>query len=94
MAWASSARRARLPSNWTTLRATVLARDNHLCQLRYPHRCAITATEVDHAGTTDDHRPEVLRAVCTPCHKHRTQQQSTAARPPRARPAERHPGLL
>lgn len=92
MAWSSSNRRASLPSDWKHLRAKILKRDP-LCQLAYDC-CAGASQEVDHIGAADDHRPMMLRGVCVPCHKRRTQEQAQAARPTRARPQERHPGVI
>jgi 5-methylcytosine-specific restriction endonuclease McrA len=50
---------------WRSLRAQILARDNHICR-----RCARPATHVDHitskaAGGTDD--PDNLAALCATC---------------------------
>lgn len=60
------------------------------------------ATEVDHMGSRDDHRPESLRSACSPCHLLRSSGQGGAAagRAARARaaakrrPEEGHPGLV
>lgn len=99
--WQGSTRKATLPANWWRLRASVLRRDNHTCQLRDPG-CIGHATEVDHAGDRDDHRPEKLRAACKPCHQLRSSGQGGAAagkaararKAARFRPPEPHPGLL
>lgn len=87
-----SRRTSPLPTGWPKLRARVLRRDQHLCQLRYPG-CTEYATEVDHIHGADDHSLDNLRAVCNPCHKHRTALQANAAKPKRKRPPQRHPGL-
>ncbi|MFC4335199.1 hypothetical protein [Salininema proteolyticum] len=63
----------------------------------HPERCSAVASDVDHIGPADDHRPENLRALCTHHHRRRTGRQGAAARaklPPRNRPRERHPGLV
>lgn len=62
---------------WRRVRAYVLIRDRHLCQLRYPNICTTRALEVDHIETVHDNPareldPTNLRAACVPCHKHRT----------------------
>jgi 5-methylcytosine-specific restriction protein A len=54
---------------WRTIRARILRRDGHACQLRLPG-CTVTATHVDHIvpvinGGTDN--PVNLRAACAAC---------------------------
>ena len=97
MAWSSSDRRAHLPRGWAKLRAKVLERDGHRCQIRGP-ACTIHATEVDHIGHRDDHDLGSLRAVCTACHTERTTEQAADARATirgrRYRAPEPHPGLV
>ena len=96
-AWAGSDRRATLPKHWPTIRAFILKRDHHRCQIRDPG-CTLLATEVDHIGARTDHRLDNLRAVCASCHAHRSAQQgaaglaATVARG--TRPTEPHPGLV
>ena len=92
MSWETSNRRATLPSNWRQIRAAILRRDP-TCRLGYDG-CTKASREVDHIGTADDHRPEMLRGVCAPCHKRRTQAQAVAAKPRQRRNPEAHPGLL
>lgn len=89
--WASSNRRATLPSDWRRIRARILRRDP-TCQLRLDG-CTNTSTEVDHIGSADDHREHMLRGVCHPCHAKRTQDQAQAAKPKRLRATEPHPGV-
>lgn len=84
-------RRSPLPTNWTTLRAVVLERDP-TCRLGLDC-CTIRASEVDHIGDADDHRPHMLRGVCHPCHARRTAQQAADAKPRARRKAEQHPGI-
>lgn len=54
---------------WRKLRAQVLARDGHTCQLKLPEVCTTTATCVHHTRgrsvTGDD--PKHLVAACAPC---------------------------
>lgn len=78
---------------WQRIRLFVLARDKRLCQLRYPEYCTTRATQVDHIKSVLD-RPDLeydptnLRAVCTPCHKHRTALQAADNdRPPHTPPS-------
>jgi 5-methylcytosine-specific restriction protein A len=72
---------------WQRIRMFVIARDR-VCQLRYPDTCTGKADEVDHIAQvmTNPEReldPTNLRAVCTPCHKHRTALQAAGNdRPP------------
>lgn len=78
---------------WQRIRAYVLARDAHQCQLRYPTICTTRATQVDHIKQVLTHPeleldPTNLRAVCTPCHKTRTALQAAGNdRPPHVGPS-------
>lgn len=98
--WAGSTRRETLPKSWWQLRAQVLRRDQHICQIRSAV-CIHHATEVDHIGDRNLHEEFNLRAACRPCHAIRSSAQGGAAagRAARARAAmrtrkpERHPGL-
>lgn len=96
-AWVGSDRRATLPRNWDTIRRRILERDGHRCQIRDPG-CTTLATECDHIGERTDHRPEMLRAACQPCHSHRSAMQGVEARATVAerstRPTSTHPGLI
>lgn len=91
-------RTAPLPPGWARIRAAVLERDGHRCTWRDDGvRCIEAATDVDHIGDPNDHRPANLRSLCGWHHDRRTAQQAAAARarlPKMARPAERHPGLV
>lgn len=65
---------------WRRLRANVLQRDGWRCQLAYP---GIRATQVDHRQLVTEHPelefdPSNCRAVCEPCHRHRTHAGDTA----------------
>lgn len=108
MAWDSSDRRTRLPSNWSsTIQPRILRRDHHHClwgslpEDHYPvGLCPTQATEVDHIGSDTDHREANLRALCTYHHRVRSGRQgqvaSTAAHNARKatlrRVEEPHPG--
>lgn len=85
-----------LPPNWPTIRRTILERDNYLCRIQ-GSRCTGHATDVDHIGDGNDHRPSNLRAACQPCHATRTATAANDRRygaQRRHRQPARHPGLL
>lgn len=61
----------------------VLMRDGGLCQPCRRDGRVTPATEVDHIvpkaeGGTDSH--DNLQAICTACHREKTQQEATRAR--------------
>jgi 5-methylcytosine-specific restriction endonuclease McrA len=65
---------------WQALRAAVLARDGHVCQLRLPG-CTSRATIADHI-TLRGRGPDTeslnnLRAVCANCHNRRHHAATT-----------------
>ena len=93
MGWDTSTRRDRLPADWHTRRATVLQRDDHLCQIRYRDRCTINANQCDHIIAGDNHNYSNLQAACKACHARKTALEGVAARPVRTRPPTDHPGL-
>lgn len=64
MSWSSLSSRER-----ARVRAIVLARDGHRCQLRIPGVCTVIATEADHivAREIAGDGPDNLRAACRPC---------------------------
>lgn len=83
---------APLPSDWEETRVRILQRDEYRCYL-----CRGFATEVDHVVPTSQGGGEDdlnLRAICRPCHRTKTGREGQAARIPRKRPVEAHPGLL
>lgn len=86
-----------LPKGWASIRMGVLARDGHRCTtiLADGTRCRYKATEVHHLGSADDHRPEMLTAICKWHHKKETARQANAAkvRVTQRRQPEKHPGL-
>lgn len=93
--WRSAPR----PVDWPARVAAVKARDRS-CRWTTEHGvCASPVDlEVDHIGDPRDHSLDNLRALCRMHHKRRTALQANAAwqakRIPRARPADKHPGLL
>ena len=67
MAFEGSNRRARLPTDWPTRRARVLARDGNACQVitAFNVKCLRLASEVDHITPGDDHTLDNLQAICS-----------------------------
>jgi len=99
MAWESSDRKARLPSDWSTRRVRVLRRDGYKCQARdsLGVLCGAPANQADHIEPGDDHSLENLRALCRWHHARKSSAEGAAARRPRARmqrEPEAHPGML
>jgi 5-methylcytosine-specific restriction endonuclease McrA len=100
--WQGSTRRQTLGKEYFRNRAHVMRRDRHQCQIRTPGLCIGTATDCDHIGDRLDHRPENMRAACSPCHSQRSGQQGgqAAGAQRRARAASRlrtpeaHPGVV
>lgn len=95
--WHTSTRASRLPKDWAKRRKAVLERDV-ICQICFVR----DATVADHIEPmTDNHELEALQGACEPCHRQKTAREAAAFRaaaaakqPKRARPSERHPGLL
>ncbi|RJQ79965.1 HNH endonuclease [Pseudonocardiaceae bacterium YIM PH 21723] len=96
MSWTTSQRSQQLPDDWPALRAGILRRDRWACRIAGP-LCRGRATEVDHIHPGDNHSPENLRAVCTPCHARKSSREGALARARlralRTRPLQRHPGM-
>jgi 5-methylcytosine-specific restriction endonuclease McrA len=97
MAWEGSTRRQRLPADWPTIRATVLARDGYRCtHIHQGKPCGWRATDVDHIINNDDHSLTNLHALCSWHHARKTAHEGNTARwsaPRRTRPPEQHPGM-
>lgn len=79
------------------LRRVIMKRDDRRCQIGGEH-CVFTATEVDHIvpvfeGGGDER--ENLRAVCSPCHAVKTQEEAQRARARFSvkRPPPPHPAM-
>ena len=54
---------------WRKIRAYVLARDGHVCQLRMPG-CLGTATDAHHIdGRAYGDNPDRITAACGPCNR-------------------------
>lgn len=94
-----SSRTVPLPPDWPAIRLRILNRDNQQCTWdEHGLRCGQQATDVDHIGNPSDHAPSNLRSLCQTHHRRRSASQggtaAQAKRIPRARPSEKHPGLL
>jgi hypothetical protein len=100
MAWATSDRKSRLPSNWPILRQAVLERCGGRCEVlkKDGKRCRDKATEVDHVIAGDDHSLANLRGICAWHHARKSAREGVDAK--RAlnsilfRAPETHPGLI
>jgi 5-methylcytosine-specific restriction endonuclease McrA len=93
VAWTNSHRAAELPADWPRVRRAILARDPVCRACR-----TVPSAEVDHIRPGNDHRPQNLQGLCTPCHAVKTAREAAEGRRAywstrqRRRPAERHPG--
>jgi 5-methylcytosine-specific restriction protein A len=76
-AWATSTRRERLPSNWSSIVRFIKRRDKGQCQ--WPG-CQAKGTEVDHVIPNDDDDLTNLWLLCTDHHKAKTQSEAAQAR--------------
>lgn len=100
MAWETSNRRSRLPTDWNTrIRPEVRRRASGQCQAEHhAPRCDGTGTDADHIITGDDHSYANLQWLSKPCHDAKTAREaaarSTARATMRRRPPERHPGAI
>jgi 5-methylcytosine-specific restriction protein A len=68
-----------MPSRWKAKRQAVLKRDPS-CRLQYPGICSTVSTEVDHIVRGAGEYLYNLQGVCSPCHRHKTQQEARQAR--------------
>ena len=97
MAWSTSTRRHRLPTNWPTLRTQARDRAGDQCQAttHHPH-CNGIGTDADHITPGDNHTLDNLAWLSTECHKAKTAAETAARNKARSRkrPEEQHPGLL
>lgn len=73
--WAGSDRSERLPGNWNRIRARILRRDP-LCRSCHSE----PSTEVDHINDRDNHHPDNLQGLCTPCHLAKTLAEAARGR--------------
>lgn len=99
MAWSTSNRRQRLPKDWPTIRARVIADAHGHCQATtHAPDCNGHATDVDHITPGDNHQLSNLQALSAACHRaktaHESAQRSRARAAMRRRPTETHPGAL
>lgn len=103
MAWATSDRRSRLPSDWPAIRRRILKRDGYRCTalMRDRTRCTEEATDVDHIRPGDDHDDSNLTSLCGWHHARKSSReggQALAAKRKKIhskfRRTEDHPGSL
>jgi 5-methylcytosine-specific restriction protein A len=92
MTWAGSARKDRLPGNWSIVRLQILQRDRGICYVC--HREG--ADQVDHLVPGDDHRASNLAAIHNhPCHARKSSSEGGSANARKwRRQTAPHPGLL
>lgn len=104
MAWESSTRSKRLPSDWTKRRKVVLRRDGYQCTVMVSEneRCPTYADEVDHVVRGDNHSYDNLASICKYHHGLKTQVEAKEAakvareefKAQHGRPTVPHPGLV
>ncbi len=99
MAWSTSTRSKRLPSDWAKRREAVKRRARNRCEAQVHARgCPGAGTECDHIIEGDDHSLENLQWLSTECHKAKTQAEAAsrnrAMAAMRVRPQGKHPGAL
>lgn len=97
MAWSTSNRKSRLPSNWVQLRRACLERARYRCEwIRQDTGlpCGEYANQADHIIAGDDHSQ--LQALCEYHHKVKSSSEGGQAAAARRKAAtrRRHPGLL
>jgi 5-methylcytosine-specific restriction protein A len=94
MAWSTSDRRSRLPKDWHRRRAIAQREAGGQCQwVADGRRCPALGTDCDHIDRFGSDEPSNLQWLCRHHHNVKTGAESVAARKPRRRPTERHPGL-
>jgi hypothetical protein len=98
---AGSWRSTPLPPGWGRLRMVVLARDPVCRWGMLPGEegpCGQDSTTADHIGPPSDHRLGMMRGLCGPHHKKRSDGQGRAAKAAlaarRKLPSEPHPGFV
>jgi len=90
--WHGTARRDRLPPDWSRIRARILQRDSHRCTwVERGQRCTTAATDVDHRVNNDDDSDSNLRALCSYHHRKKTAVEGNAAKAALKAKARREP---
>lgn len=80
MAWSTSDRRQRLPSNWIEIRAEVFRLKGRKCYIVTDGvPCNRPATEVDHKIPSGSDELENLFPICTYCHRRKSSSEGWAA---------------
>lgn len=70
MAWETSDRKSRLPTNWVQLRRDAFERYGRQCYVTEDGRqCPEESSDIDHVVPGDDHSIENLRPICRRHHK-------------------------
>ena len=97
MAWDTSTRRQRLPSDWAELRRLTKRRANGKCEAdTHAPGCDGTGTDADHKVQGDNHNLDNLQWLSGPCHWAKTRQENAARNKANAalkrKPTEPHPG--
>ena len=95
--FATSTRRAELPSNWQSLRKITRRRAQGRCEWTTNGvRCTARGTDCDHIDDPDNHSPSNLQWLCHDHHEIKTKAEAKAARHPgsRKRPTKPHIGLI
>lgn len=95
--FATSNRRAELPSNWKSLRKIVARRADYQCEwVERGRRCQTRGTDCDHIGDRHDHRLSNLRWLCHPHHEVKTKEEAAAGRRRNSplRPVKPHIGRI
>ena len=99
MAWRTSDRAARLPSDWAVIKRQVRQRAGGRCQAqRHDPHCNGVGAEADHIHPGDDHSLDNLQWLSAECHKAKTRRETIARNRLNAklkrRPTEAHPGRI
>lgn len=100
MAWTRGGRTRTATPAHRAWRRTVLTRDHHTCRHCGHHDPTGRTLQADHIVNVKrggaEYDPNNGQALCTRCHKSKTQAEAAAARAAksRRRPPPPHPGLL
>jgi 5-methylcytosine-specific restriction protein A len=100
MAWKGGPSRTST-AEWKATRKRILERDGRRCRVHDLY-CTGLATQVDHIIPVSRGGSELdsnLQSVCASCHRRKSQRESSASKRAnpnnrKARPREKHPGLL
>lgn len=94
MAWSTSDRRDRLPSDWDARVRAVKRRAKGRCEeTHHAPGCDGKGRDVDHVQQGDDHSLSNLQLLSGPCHERKTRLDNGFVAAVKA-PVEQHPGRL